>query len=113
MSKGPAEPMKEKRRQIRRRPRNVADVVCRKGNLGVGPNLAIRILDVTEEGIRLLVKQPIAPGEETEVNFTPLGCNREVSCEMIAIWCCSQDGHFAVAGKFRKPLKYEDLCQIL
>ena len=103
----------EKRRQIRRHVRNVAEVTCRKGTLGVGPNLAIRILDISEDGIRLLVKQPVNPGDELEVCFTPIGCNREVACEMIAIWCCSQDGHFALAGKFRTPVKYEDLCQIL
>jgi hypothetical protein len=113
MSTSPLDRSKEQRRQIRRKVRNATDVTCRTGTSGMGPNLAIRMLDISEEGVRLTLKQPVNPGEELEISFTPLGCNREVLCGIVVVWCRAHDGIHSVAGKFRPPVRYDDIFHII
>ncbi len=104
---------KDKRRLIRRRVRNATDVSCRRGTMGLGPNLALRMLDISEEGVKLLVKQQLKLGEELEVCFTPQGCSKEIVCNLVTVRCGPENGSFMVAGKFAPPLSYDDIYHIL
>src|SRR5256885_2178544 len=50
---------KNRRANPRRAPKGSTRVTCRRGSLGLGPNLALSLLDVSETGARLLVKEPL------------------------------------------------------
>jgi hypothetical protein len=113
MSTAPVDHSKDLRRQIRRKVRNATDVSCQRGTSGMGPNIGIRLLDISEEGVRLATNQAVNPGEELEISFTPLGCNREILCGIIVVWCKAHDGVHSVAGKFRPPLRYDDIYHII
>jgi hypothetical protein len=48
-------------------------VECRKGRIGVGPNLAETALDLGETETRLLLRTPLPRGQEVEVLFHGAG----------------------------------------
>src|SRR5205807_5017007 len=58
----PASANANHRRTRRRRPKNHTKVTCHKGPFGLGPNVAVSMLDVSEAGIRLVVKVPLDRG---------------------------------------------------
>src|SRR5262249_19188150 len=62
MSESP--PGRERRTTLRRKSLRVLSVSCLEGSMGLGPNLAIALLDISESGARLLIKQPLKKGQE-------------------------------------------------
>ena len=66
------------RKSPRRPPRGATKVVCRKGTLGLGPNLGVRLLDVSEGGVRLLVKTELVKGDGVEVVLVPPAGGKDV-----------------------------------
>jgi hypothetical protein len=75
------------RRLARRRaPKGGTRVVCRKGTLGLGPDLAVSVLDVSESGIRLLVREALAERQEIEVGLTGPGQARAHRLVATVVW---------------------------
>ena len=66
---------KNRRRSLRRPPKNRVRVTCPRGGLDLGPNLALSVVDLCEAGIRLVVKEALeqsgyreaAPGEAADL----------------------------------------------
>ena len=64
----------EKRLGQRRPALHGAQVELRRGALGLGPSLAVALVDVSDDGLCVHLKEPVAPGEEVEVALgRPLG----------------------------------------
>ncbi len=88
-------------------------MVCRKGTLGLGPNIAVGLLDVSETGVRLLVKVALPKGQEVEVSLLPPGHAREFRLTGQVVWSQeTTDGHHCVGIHFDKLLSYVAFCDL-
>jgi hypothetical protein len=97
------------RRTRRRRPQNHSRVTCHKGPFGLGPNVAVSILDVSEGGIRLVVKVPLERGQEVEVILEGMA-RRPVKVVARVVWCvAAADSHYCIGAHFERSLGYPDL----
>jgi hypothetical protein len=77
--------------------------------LGLGPNLAIKLLDVSETGARLVVSEELAAGQEVEVELEALGLKNRTKMVSSICWQLKlEDGSFCVGVRFDKQLNYAD-----
>jgi hypothetical protein len=99
------------RRLTRRRvPKGGTRVVCRKGTFGLGADLAFSVLDISESGIRLLVRQSLAEGQEIELGLTGPGQGRTQRLLATVVWCVpAADGRCCIGARFERTLPYKDL----
>jgi hypothetical protein len=98
-----------RRRSPRRKPRGYVKLKCRKGWLGLGPNVAITLLDVSESGARLVVRQELALQREVEVELEAHGINHLIKRVANVRWQLKlEDGTFCIGIEFEKPLAYSD-----
>ena len=58
--------------------RQSAQVECRRGSLGLGPSLTAYPVDLSETGVRLVLRVPLSPGDEAEVLLGGSGLPRPV-----------------------------------
>jgi hypothetical protein len=97
------------RRRLRRKVgKRGTSLTCRKGALGLGKDIAVGLLDITEEGARLLVKEELQAGAEVEITFNGVGVNKRVVALATVVWCMAETGHFAIGVKFRDRMPYVD-----
>jgi len=81
--------------------------------MGLGPNVALKLLDVSEAGARLIVKVPLPEHIEIEVNLCGIGHRRPVKTIAEVIWCVpAAGGTYQVGLKFLRYLTYHDLQEL-
>ena len=99
------------RRASRRRPpKGSTKVRCYRGPMGLGANVAVAALDVSETGAALVVNTAFQPGDELEVNLEGVVHRRPIKKMAVVVWCVPTDeGRFAIGVKFQGPLPYADL----
>jgi hypothetical protein len=103
----------ERRNSCRRQPKQTAKITCRAGTLGLGPNIAVGFLDVSESGIQLIVKTALAPGGEVEIGLQPLGSNKPTALPARVMWSLPlADGNHCIGARFEKRLPYPFLQEI-
>jgi hypothetical protein len=84
-------------------------VVCRKGTLDLGANIAVAILDVSETGVRLIVKEPLAIDQELTVSLEPTHSRGADRRPGRVVWCVeSTEQKFVVGVHFDKRLPYAE-----
>ena len=110
----PPEPSMRNRRLAKRRPpKRSTKITCRKGALGIGPNLALSLLDVSETGIRLVVKEDLKVRQEVEIGLLGIGHQRPIQIMGDVVWCVpAADGNHCLGVKFQRFLSYTDLQQL-
>ncbi len=98
------------RRRSRRSPLSgQTRVECRKGALGLGRNLAVRALDLSETGIRLVLRDLLAPGDGVEVILSGPGVRGQLKRLGRVVWCLPLSAADACAGvAFEKPLPWAE-----
>jgi hypothetical protein len=100
---------KNRRRAMRRPPKRISKVACFKGALGLGPNLALEMLDLSERGIRMRVKEPLAPHQQVEIQLSGLSHRKPVKVAAEIVWCVpAADGSCCVGAHFARGLPYAD-----
>src|SRR5262249_36780010 len=98
---------------LRRTAKRSSKASCRKGALGMGPDLAIRVLDLSQGGLRLLVKVPLAVGQTVEIGLLAPGGMREVLPEGKVVWAVpTAAGEHCVGVQFEKSLDYPMLVTL-
>jgi c-di-GMP-binding flagellar brake protein YcgR len=103
----------QRRLSLRRSPKRSSRVRCRKGALGLGPNLALRLLDISEGGVRLIVASPLEPQQEVEISLLPPAALREVVRKGAVVWSIpTESGEFCIGIKFEKRLDYAVVCDL-
>ena len=106
---GPRVGLANRRRDSRRIPRKSAQVLCLKGSLGLGANLALALLDLSATGVRLLVRSPLEKGQEIEVVLTLPGMAWSRRKLARVAWVQQQDdGTCCVGAEFQSRLSYAD-----
>jgi hypothetical protein len=108
-----AEEAPERRAGDRRPPRPGTRVEVRRGQLGMGPDVALALLDVSEAGARIRLKAPVRPGDAVEVALWPPGGARSVRGPARVVWCRG-DAHGAVqvGVRLRRRLVPQDLFEL-
>ena len=93
----------------RLKPRGYVKVECRNGSYGLGPNLATAILDVSDTGIRMIVKKALTLPGEVEVTIGGYGLVNPIKRRAQIRWQVTlEDGGFCVGVEFGKRLVYRD-----
>jgi hypothetical protein len=104
--------LKQRQRRVapRRKPKGGTRIACRKGSMGLGPNLAQALLDLSEGGVRLLLGAALAPGQEVEVSLSAPGVTRDVKRLGEVAWCIpAAPGGYCVGIRFTKRLDHATL----
>lgn len=104
----PPSPRRANRRSSPRRPvRPSSKVICYANSHGLGRNIALAVLDVSETGVRLRLKDAVKPGQEVQVVLLPPGHGREFKLPGVVVWCVAADDGSHLAGiRFEKALSY-------
>src|SRR5262249_12839978 len=99
------------RRSSRRQPaKGSTRILCQKGALGLGPNLALSVLDISETGIRFLARQELPKGQAVTVTLQAVGRARPLQQAGAVVWCVpAADGRFCTGVHFEKPIPYADI----
>jgi hypothetical protein len=111
-SEQPPAPRRNLRRCRRQAPKGSAKAQAYRNALGVGSNIATAILDVSETGARLLLKEQLRNGQELEVNFETMGA-RPIKTIAVVVWTvAAADGRFVTGVRFDRALRYTELITL-
>src|SRR5436190_60836 len=92
-------PNRPNRRASRRLPPgNLIKVQCRKSYMGLGPDIAFQLLDLSQTGVRLLVKTPVEKGREVEVLLTGACCAPLIKRVARVVWAVPVEGQRYAVG---------------
>jgi hypothetical protein len=100
------------RRQNRRASRRLAPkaqlrVECRKSVVGLGMNIAGSVLDVSETGIRLIVKAPLEKNKDVEIILTGASYVAPIKRVARVVWVLPTENDCYAAGlNFSPALDY-------
>jgi hypothetical protein len=102
------------RRACRRRsPKRTTKVSCRLAARGTGANLAVSLLDISESGIRLILKAPLEAGQQVEVCLEGIWQDQAPKVVAEAVWSLpTADGLHCVGCRFLKRLPYADVLAL-
>jgi hypothetical protein len=91
----------ERRRSRRERPKPTTEIACRPQTLIVGPDVAVAVLDISADGIRLMVNAPLKKGQRIEVDLEGIGYSRPIKLNAEVIWSLeTADGNWCIGAKF-------------
>jgi hypothetical protein len=99
---------------VARQPRRHLAVTCRPGSTGLGPNLAVGLVDVTEDRLKLRLTGPIPVGQDVEVELCAPGVGRPIKLRGAVLTCrASVDGKTSVAKvQLRHRLTFRELAEL-
>ena len=94
------------RRQNDRRPgRPGSRVEVRRGLLGMSPDVALKLVDVSEGGAQVRLKCGLRPGEQVEVALWPPADVQSVRGPAVVCWCLpTPTGEFRAGLRLRRKL---------
>jgi hypothetical protein len=78
--------------------------------LDLGANIAVSLLDVSESGVRMLVKDRLDFGQELTVYLESVSSRRAERLAARVIWCVETAGQkqYVVGVRFDKRLQYTE-----
>ena len=90
------------------------EISVRKGTLGLGPNLAIAGLEISDDGIQVRVKSELKLGEEIEVALTGIGRSKPTPFVANVCWCRPDETDpsgrtFLLGAQFRHRLTHAQM----
>jgi hypothetical protein len=111
-----AEPMPKPTRAHRGRrldarqvPKRGTKIACMKGAFGLGANIGLTIVDLSQTGVRLIVKTALERGQEMELSLLAPGISRPFKTVATVAWCVTAaDGTYRVGAQFRRRMRYRD-----
>ncbi len=109
------EPLTRERdkRLIRRKPVKRGVVAqFRRGQLGLGADIALSIVDISDSGMCLVVSAVLGKGDDGEVILAGVGRSKPLKMACEVRWCVPHGEKAFRAGiRFRKRIPYADLDQ--
>jgi hypothetical protein len=95
------------------RHRSRGKVECRRGAAGSSNNIGKSLIDVSEQGARLVVKEAIDNGRIVELRMYGKGDNRPVIVLGKVVRCePTADGSFSLGVRFDRHIPYADLRRL-
>ena len=99
-----------RRASRRRSPKGSTKIRCHRGPMGLGANVGLSVLDVSETGASIVAKESFKVGEEMEVNMEGIVHRRPLKRMATVVWCMpTTEDRFVVGVKFQGTLRYADL----
>ena len=106
-------PWADRRVADRRPARRGSRVEVRRGLMGLSPDVALKLVDVSEGGAQVRLKCPMRPGEQVEVALWPPGDVQSVRGPGVVCWCLpSPAGDFRAGLRLRRRL-HVDVVDLL
>jgi hypothetical protein len=108
----PVAPATQRNRRMSRRrsPRPGVKVSVRAGSMGLGPDLATGLIDISEDGLQVRLKAPLPVKSEAEVGFEKAGSGRPLKVMAEVRWCLTDPGGGCRAGlQLRRRMLYTQL----
>jgi PilZ domain len=107
-------PKKSNKRLSRRNPaRGTTRLRVYRNTLGLGPNIAATLLDLSETGLRVILKEAATVGQQVEVNLESAGTGLAVRIHAGVVWVVpSVDGTFVAGLRLTKSLAYRDFMAL-
>jgi hypothetical protein len=103
-------PQKNRRLFARRPPKRTTKASGHKGALGLGPNVVVSVVDLSETGARLVVKVPLEPRQEVEVELQGQSHPRPLKFPAKVVWSAGAgEGTYTVGVVFERRLSYTEL----
>jgi hypothetical protein len=103
----------ERRREQRWEPRGGVEVACRVGTSGLGPDVALALIDLSAFGGRLLVREDLPAGEVVEVClYTTAGPGWFRQFARVTWSSAARGGHYFVGIVFETPLTDEACSEL-
>jgi hypothetical protein len=105
---------RQDRRLTRRRSaRGGARVEVRRGDLGLGPDVAVGLTDVSEDGVGLRTKVEVQVDDRVTVGLGRPGGGKLLVGQGVVRWCRPEpDGRFRVGLALRRRLTHADLMDL-
>jgi hypothetical protein len=98
-----------RRESTRRRARASVQLTCRIGAFGMGANISRSVLDLSDTGVRLIVRETLTLLAEVEISITSYGMKQPLKRMGEVRWQVElADGTFCVGIEFHKRLTYRD-----
>ena len=105
--------MANRRTSSRRPPRGNVTMEVRKGTLGLGNNVAVLFLDLSEGGVRLVVNEDLDRQQEVSVHISAYGLKKPLKAIGAVRWVMPLDnGLFCIGIQFEKRLPYRDVTTL-
>lgn len=99
------------RRNSKRMPaRTSVTIEVRKGAMGLGANIAAQFLDISEGGVRVVLKSDLPKQTEVEITLTGHGIRKPIKRIAVVCWSVKLDsGQFAMGFNFDKRIPFQDV----
>jgi hypothetical protein len=98
-----------RRKSHRRKPRSSVKIECRKGSYGLGANIAVATLDLSDTGACLTVSQSQDLLAEMEIVIIGYGMKKPIKRAALLRWQVPMaNGHFCIGAEFQNRLEYRD-----
>jgi hypothetical protein len=109
----PTAPRVNRRARRRLALSTLTKVECRKGTLGLGADLNVATLDISETGVRLVLKAWLKVGQEVEVVLKGGWTCKPLKRLAKVIWALLlETGNWCVGLQFDKPLPYGEMQRL-
>lgn len=108
------EPQQNNRRgMVRKPPRGKVVVECRKGAMGLGPNMGLSLWDVSQTGACVVTKPGVKVKDEVELVISTTGLPRPIKMLGDVVWVDELDKERQSVGiRFHKPLGFAELSKL-
>jgi hypothetical protein len=88
-------------------------VIATRNTMGLGPNIAVSVLDLSETGIRMILKENLPLGREFEITVESQS-SRPFKVVAAIIWSVpTAEGTFCVGARFSKNLPMSALATLV
>jgi hypothetical protein len=105
-----AEGRPNRRTTLRRSPKTSTRSAYFDGPLGLGANVSLRILDVSEIGACLHIKIECKPGRAVELNLESPSHSRPIKLPAMVVWSmAAAEGGWCVGVRFDKRMSFSEL----
>jgi len=103
-------PWADRRVTDRRKARPGARAEVRRGLLGMSPDLALKLVDVSEGGVQVRLVAAVRPGEQVEIALWSPGIPQSIRGPGVVCWCLpTPTGEFRAGMRLRRRLAREIL----
>jgi hypothetical protein len=104
----------ERRKFQRQRPaKSAVRIICQRGDLFLGPNIAESLVDASEEGLGILAREALGVGERVSLSLEGVAPAMEIQRQGRVDWCePAQGGQFRAGVELDTPLEYAELMAL-